>query len=183
MACLGGPSPPSAPDPKVSTSEDKWSGFSRICSDLSTTTVGTLLIRGPYFAEKLLPVETWNGEDSGRNPHNRKDDSYPHHCTRHKKTYGSVFETTRVHEKCSAGDFDGLELLLGHGHGEDAMFHCRPHLINPGVFRQPESAEELAPAPLDAVPAIVPLLNLLTPLAADLKHAALLDLDLHLLLP
>ncbi|KAF3772077.1 hypothetical protein EJ110_NYTH58817 [Nymphaea thermarum] len=112
---------------------------------------------------------------------------YIHRTTQSQPTQENAHPEEEDEDKRSAGDLDRLDfrlldLLLGHGHGEDAVLHRCPHLIHLSVLRQPEPAEELALATLDAVPAIVLLLDLLAPLAADLKDAALLDLHLHLLL-
>ncbi|CAL9040340.1 unnamed protein product [Musa banksii] len=88
----------------------------------------------------------------------------------------------------SARDLDGLHLrlllrlLLGHRHGQDTVLHGRLHLIHLGILWQPESPQELAAAPLHAMPLVALLLLLLAPLAADLENPAFLHLHLHLLL-
>lgn len=91
-----------------------------------------------------------------------------------------------IHQS-SAADLDGLDVgllnfLLGDSHSEDAVLHGGLDLVNLGVLRQPEPPEELAAAPLHAVPLVVLLLLLLVPLAADLKDPAFLHLHFHLLL-
>lgn len=75
-----------------------------------------------------------------------------------------------------------LHLLLRNSHSEHAVFHRSLDLIDFGVFRQPEAAEEAAAAAFHAVPLLVLVLLLLRPLSAYLKHPSLLDLHLHLFL-
>ena len=86
-----------------------------------------------------------------------------------------------------ASDLNGfhiglLHFLLGNSDCEHSVLHSSLNLIDFGVLRQPEAAEEAAAATLHAVPLVVLVLLLLRPLAADLKHPPLLDLHLHLFL-
>ncbi|KAG6397006.1 hypothetical protein SASPL_143167 [Salvia splendens] len=84
----------------------------------------------------------------------------------------------------SARDINSFDLrLLGHGHGQHPILHTRLNLISLSVLREAEAPEELARAPLDAVPGVILLLLLTAALAADLEDIPFLHLYLDLLLP
>ncbi|RWV80272.1 hypothetical protein GW17_00058486 [Ensete ventricosum] len=68
---------------------------------------------------------------------------------------------------------------LGHGDGEQAVLHCRPHLLQTGVLRQPKPPQEPAAFPSHAVPGVV---GPPAPFGADSEDPPVLHLHPHVLL-
>ncbi|KAJ8427538.1 hypothetical protein Cgig2_019957 [Carnegiea gigantea] len=79
-------------------------------------------------------------------------------------------------------DFRFFDLSLRNSNSQHSILQRGLDLINLGILREAEAAEELAGAPFHTVPRIGLLLLLTLPLAADAEDVVALHLNLHLFL-
>ncbi|KAL8051243.1 hypothetical protein ABFX02_06G135000 [Erythranthe guttata] len=96
--------------------------------------------------------------------------------------YNQSIQKSKLTRDGNGLDLRFFHLLFWHGDSQHPILHRRLHLLQICILRQPESADELAGAPLDTVPLVILLLFLLASLSADLKNIPVFNLNLHFFL-